>query len=709
VQRFEKDIYRRGIPLRREILVTSLGVLITTVAAGLLYREIAMLIGDVKQVNASWPVLEQLLFGAVVAGLIYGNVAYQLTRLGYLLRLRSHRPASRDALDALYRGTSPRVTILVPSYKEEARIIRQSLWSAALQAYPDKRVVLLIDDPPQTSNPTDQAALERARRIPHRIEASLRPIGLKIEQAYERFGNRNGEFDPASETRRLAALHRDVAAWYEGQAATQPVSDHTDRLFVEKTFLEPARAHARRSEELASGSLRDPASCRIVYRRLLALFRVELSSFERKRYANLSHEPNKAMNLNSYLSLLGRRFEEVERQGTIWLEPAENGAGEIPVPDADYVITLDADSLLTWDYAERLVHFMQQPGNERVGVAQTPYTAVPDASGLLERVAGATTDMQYIVHQGFERHQATFWVGANALLRVSALRDIAHTREESGVEVTCYISDRTVIEDTESSVDLLTRGWKLYNYPERLSYSATPGDFGALLVQRRRWANGGLVILPKLLAHYARRSGRIRKLPEMFLRVHYLVSISLANIAVPLLLFLPFEDNLRSPWLPLAALPFFYLYGRDLVQAGYRWIDLPRVYALNLMLIPINLAGVAKSIQQGLTGKRIPFGRTPKIQGLTVAPGGYFLAEYAIIAYCLVGGMVDLSEKRWLHGVFALVNALFFLYATFRFVHTSPASRFRFWGRLQRATGRKPAHATLQVMRPTTESRETGS
>ena len=36
------------------------------------------------------------------------------------------------------------------------------------------------------------------------------------------------------------------------------------------------------------------------------------------------------------------------------------------------------------------------------------------------------------------------------------------------------------------------------NYPERLSYSATPPDFGSLVVQRRRWANGGLLILPKL-------------------------------------------------------------------------------------------------------------------------------------------------------------------------------------------------------------------
>lgn len=61
-----------------------------------------------------------------------------------------------------------------------------------------------------------------------------------------------------------------------------------------------------------------------------------------------------------------------------------------------------------------------------------------------------------------------------------------------------YIQDRTVIEDTESSIDIGSAGWSLVNYPERLSYSATPPDFGSLVVQRRRWANGGLLILPKL-------------------------------------------------------------------------------------------------------------------------------------------------------------------------------------------------------------------
>ena len=79
---------------------------------------------------------------------------------------------------------------------------------------------------------------------------------------------------------------------------------------------------------------------------------------------------------------------------------------------------------------------MEQPGNERIAVAQTPYSAVPKAAGLLERVAGATTDVQYIIHQGFTQYRATYWVGANAMLRTAALAEIAVTENERGSPVT---------------------------------------------------------------------------------------------------------------------------------------------------------------------------------------------------------------------------------------------------------------------------------
>ncbi len=389
--------------------------------------------------------------------------------------------------------------------------------------------------------------------------------------------------------------------------------------------------------------------------------------FGRKRYENLSHEPNKAMNLNSYLALLGGRFNEIKRGAKWFLVPADQGPASLTVPAAEFVITLDADSILLPEYALRLVHKMCLPGNECLAVAQTPYSSIPAARGSLEYVAGATTDIQYFIHQGFTAFGATFWVGANALLRVAALNDIKTRDHERGYPIVRYIQDRTPIEDTESSIDLIERGWTLHNYPERLAYSATPSDFGALLIQRRRWANGGLIILPKFIRHLL-RDPSWTKLTEAYFRCHYLGSIAAVNLALLLTMTFPFDDRVNSVWLPATALPYFLLYGRDLVRIGYRWRDLASVYALNFLLIPINLGGVFKSFEQTVTHKKTPFGRTPKVLNRTAAPVRYLLAEYGMLIWWSLGAIFDFAAHRWTHAAFAAFNTAFLGFAIYSYI-----------------------------------------
>ena len=171
-----------------------------------------------------------------------------------------------------------------------------------------------------------------------------------------------------------------------------------------------------------------------------------MRSFEPKRYENLSHAPNKAMNLNTYIGLLGRRLAEENRPDGLYLVP---DASAVSLPTAKYLVTLDADSILVPEYVEVLAGIMETPGQERVAVIQTPYAATPGAVSALERIAGATTDVQRLLHQGYTRFNGTFWVGANAVLRVEALQDIRQQFTERGHKLFRYIQDRTVIEDTE--------------------------------------------------------------------------------------------------------------------------------------------------------------------------------------------------------------------------------------------------------------------
>jgi cellulose synthase/poly-beta-1,6-N-acetylglucosamine synthase-like glycosyltransferase len=631
---------------------------------------------------------------------------YQVSRLGYHVRRLRHRPEPLDAIvDRTWDEAEP-IAILVPSYKEDARTIRQTLLSAALQHHPSARVALLLDDPPEPSGRESARMLADAMAIPAEIEAMLaeprRIVSRGLDAMREQpVARRNAR----AELKRLLEVYGELIGWLERQARVTPIDDHTDAHFVALSYDAHRDLLERRARTLAEG-LAQPGQVTLAaiereYGRLLDVFGTEIAVFQRKRYRNVSHEPNKAANLNAYIDVMGRRVAEVRRHDGLHLE-SRDGDDAIAIPDATYILTLDADSMLAPDYALRLAAELAAPGNERVAVVQTPYSAIPRASGVLERVAGATTDIQYIVHQGFTWCRATFWVGANALLRKSALEDIRTEHHEGELTVPKYIQDRTVIEDTESTIDLAERGWELLNYPERLAFSATPPDFGSLLIQRTRWANGGLLILPNLIRHLLSTPVRAMTVPSFLVRLHYLSSIATGSVGLMLLLFLPLGVEMNSPWLPLTALPYFLLYWRDLVRIGYRRSDILRVYALNLLLIPVNLAGVLKSLQQGLTGRRVPFGRTPKVTGRTVAPNWAALSLWGLLAWCLIAAGFDVAAGRWVHAGFALMTGTALGYALVAFVglQASVEDATRGWSLVPRALPARGRTVTVGNGRP---------
>jgi cellulose synthase (UDP-forming) len=668
-------------PARQDSCVTY-EIWLTRVALGAILVATAMTgielwpVFAAARIHHHWATLaENFGFVIVVAFLIYGGLVYGLTRLNFLQRISAHEPRSDATLDTLLNG-APSLAILIPSYKEDERVIYQTLMSAALQDYPNRRVVLLIDDLPHPATAADYQLLARARALPQRIIDQFADLAGATQAALNDFQDRahNRPGAPDDDKRRLLALYQRVLDWFERRFVEMSVRDHTDILFRDK-ILAARRAQLIQDRDrwLAawghSDNARRRALCEREFRRLAAAFDVHITSFERKQYVNLSHESNKAMNLNSYIGLMGGAFNTKSCNAGRFLEKAAHDqTAEWQVPDADYIITLDADSLLVGQYASRLIYEMERPEHARTAVMQTPYSAVPEAKRPLERIAGATTDIQYLIHQGFTGFNATYWVGANALLRKKALADIAFVEYERGYPVTRFIQDRTVIEDTESSIDLILQGWRLHNYPDRLAYSATPPDFGSLIIQRRRWANGGLIILPKLLRYIARQSINKALAREAFMRFHYLVSIAAVNLGLLFVLAVPLNDAMSSVWLPMTALPYFLLYGRDLVRIGYRWSDLVRVYAINLLLLPVNLGGVAKSLQQAWTKRKIPFGRTPKVQGRTATPPWYLLAAYGLVVYWFGSGMKDCLAGYWAHGFFALLNSAMLAYALSYFV-----------------------------------------
>ncbi len=622
-------------------------------------------------------IAETAVYLVMVTLLTASAAAYLVTRIGYFERLRGHRRVPRSTIDDFFEDAMSSMTVIVPAYREDERVMQQTLLSAALQEYANLRVVLLLDDPPNPREHAQREALERARLLPLRITESLAEPRRRFESAFRAFADEGDGVQAADvDTLNLLARHYDDAVrWFRDFRVSLPHVDHSDE-FLAVEFFERMEEDLRTTAAAVRAAADEPdagVSRRRVgqlYARLVRIFQAEVTSFERKQFASLSHEANKAMNLNSYLGLMGGRYCVVQSPGGRVLIPAASAEPDIVVPDSDYVLTLDADSILLPEYCIRLVYYMEQLENADVAVVQTPYSAYRNATSRIERIAGATTDIQHIVHQGLTRYNATFWVGANAIIRKQALDELKEEDDQDGFVIRRYIKDRTVIEDTESTIDLRSRGWRLHNYPERLSYSATPPDFGALVIQRRRWANGGLVIFPKLLRQLWRREkGTKRPSPvEFFLRANYLVSISWASLSLLLLLFYPFDNQLLSRFAVVTAVPYFWTMAHDLRRVGYRRRDVFGIYGFNLLLLPVNLVGTMQSVVQAIGGQKIAFARTPKIRNRTVAPLLFLVVPLLLIGWSGRTLANDISHRNYIHGTFAGINLLATAYACIFFV-----------------------------------------
>ncbi len=610
--------------------------------------------------------MEAIGYVVVVTFLTFSALMYLIARQGALQRFSKHVRVPRAELDRHFAGNQSSMTVLVPSYAEEPHVVRATLLSAALQEYPSLRVVLLLDDNPYPSDSAVAARLNETRMLADEIMDLLAEPRRRFGDALLRYELDRSEaaFVDASESRELAEHYAWAAGWLRDLAEREAIDDHVDLFFADQVLRSLADELALTGDAVEAAVAEDAtlSADRVneLYRRLAWTFDAELAVFERKKYASTSHEANKAMNLNAYIGLMGGTYRlEQTPDGPILLPVVDRKPGDITIPDSDFLLTLDADSILLRDYCLRLVYFLQQPDNARVAVTQTPYSSFRGAGTRIERLAGATTDIQHVLHQGMSHFGATFWVGANAVIRKRALEDIVETEFVGGFEVRRFIQDRTVIEDTESSIDLGAHGWTLVNYPERLSYSATPPDFGSLIVQRRRWANGGLLILPKLWRQVRerKRRGELVSRTELMLRINYMASIAWASFGLIFLLAYPYDGRLLSPVVLLAALPYFLAMASDLRYAGYKGTDVFRIYGFNLILLPVNLAGVLKSIQQALTGKKIPFVRTPKVKNRTSAPLLYVVAPYLIVAFSLFTLWRDVNAQNWGNAAFALFNA----------------------------------------------------
>lgn len=661
------DRARKEVVIGLALLVVTMGSFITFFLLNYFHRR-----GLLEQyLPGAGP--ERIFYNLIFAVFMYGSFTYQVSRLAFFWNVRSRVASAHNSLiefAASEPAAAPHVEILVPSYKEESHVIWQTLMSAALVDYPSRNIVLLIDNPPHPASPEDRDLLNKARRQISVVASQLEPLASEFRAAARHFHMRHpaaAMLDVAAEE--AASLYDKAARFLEDLAADVRdgnfggPDDHTRKFFIDRILLEPAAAHHELAACLRSRAFSYQELSR-EFKRLDYLFRFGISSFERKNYVNLSQVATKAANLNAYISLMGRRYDVVQGEdGQALVEQADGTAAgdasaSISPWDAEFIVVLDADSFLLSNYLACMISALKSPGNERVAVMQTPYTSIPNTPNLIERAAGATTDIYYYVTEGMSFAGAGSWIGAAAAIRKAALLDIVVYQDERGHSIPIYIQDKTVIEDTGATIDLARRNWTVQNYPARLTYSATPPDFGALVVQRKRWSNGGLIILPSVIRYLMSRRPSFPNLLEGLLRIHYMVMPACISTSMLAMLIYPFDFRHVSSWVYVTLPPYLYLVCRDLVHSGYRRRELFKAYTLFLILLPVVLVGVMNSILQIIFGDKANFGRTPKVAHRTAAPALIHLSIWGLFVWSILTGYDDLTSDKELHAVFAGSNAL---------------------------------------------------
>ena len=168
-------------------------------------------------------VVEGVLYMTIVTTLIFSALVYLTTRQGALYRFIRHERVPRAMLDDHFAHNYGKgITVLIPSYVEQPKVVEKTIWSAALQEFPDLAVVLLIDDPPHPKNDEARAILKASRELMPKVLAELAAPAERFTKARDETAAAlaNQVSARRSVVAHCAEDYRAAAQWLEHKADT---------------------------------------------------------------------------------------------------------------------------------------------------------------------------------------------------------------------------------------------------------------------------------------------------------------------------------------------------------------------------------------------------------------------------------------------------------------------------------------------------------
>lgn len=299
--------------------------------------------------------------------------------------------------------------------------------------------------------------------------------------------------------------------------------------------------------------------------------------------------------VREFCASMGVRY--VERESSAHAK-AGNINNALPLIDCELVLILDADHVPARSILEKLSGYFADP---EVALVQSPHD-FRNRDSAQHRTPGRHEQSLFfrVLMPARDRHDASFWCGSSALLRMSALREIGGVATE------------TVSEDLHTTTRLQQHGYRVRYHNEVLATGLAPHTMADFLLQRYRWAQGTLQVLMSPESPLIGRGWHPTQ------RIHYLNNLLYYLLPFQRLLYvLVLVLVLLLAWLPVgtASLPFLIALAVSIVLSNVATVGLARGMrdvGEGASYTWITAETHMRAVVMTLLGRHTPFKVTPK-------------------------------------------------------------------------------------------------
>lgn len=277
----------------------------------------------------------------------------------------------------------------------------------------------------------------------------------------------------------------------------------------------------------------------------------------------------------------------------------------------EFLLILDADFVPEPDLLRGLLPVMSDPG---VGMVQARWDHLNEGDSWLTRAQALLLDGHFFFEQAGRYKGRRFFNfnGTAGLWRRRALEDAGGWQFD------------TLTEDLDASYRAQMAGWRFVFLEEVGVAAELPGDAAAFRVQQRRWAQGGVQtarkVLPRLLRGPFPPTVKMEAFVHLCGHFAHPLALALSLLIVPAAFGRRALGLDRLWWLDAAVFaaaagPFVAFYLAAARKRGREWGASIRAVASTLALGAGMSLLLCRSVVRGLTRRRDPFERTPKLGG----------------------------------------------------------------------------------------------